>query len=368
MKQIVFLKSGSAKQGGLEKYTRRLIAGFVNKGHAVTLLTSGKVEQEAGFEKISLCSKNKLSYLHLHSFDKAAKEWVKKNNPDIVFGLDRNSYQTHYRAGNGVHAAYLSRRTLDEGFFKSLSFRINPLHKAILSMEKKTYEGDHLRKIFTNSEMVKQEILAFYRTDPKKIEVVHNGIDLLETETIFKEIPFKKNSTHQLLFIGHGWQRKGLSHLLLALAQIKNESFHLTVIGKDPHPKYYESLADSLGLRKKVSFLGSKPSSLPFLQQADTLVVPSTYDPFANVTLEALSLGVFVVTSPFNGGNEILNKENGIILQDLYDPLSFAKSLKAALNRPKTLESATLIRASIQPYALENQIDKIIQGTLLDAS
>ena len=110
------------------------------------------------------------------------------NKPDVVFGLDRNSYQTHYRAGNGVHAAYLNRRMQDEGFFKSLSFKFNPLHNAILSLERKTYEGPAFGRFSPTLNMVRKRYSRFYRHRPQKIEVVHNGIDLAETEKSSKKI------------------------------------------------------------------------------------------------------------------------------------------------------------------------------------
>jgi hypothetical protein len=146
---VVLLKSGSSLKGGLEGYTNRLIKAFRMRGHFVTLLTSGPINPSADYNQVSLCPQSKISYFHLRTFDKACKKWFSENHSDIVFGMDRNSYQTHYRAGNGVHAAYLQRRSQDEGFFKSFSFRINPLHQSILSLEKKTYESTSIRKIFT---------------------------------------------------------------------------------------------------------------------------------------------------------------------------------------------------------------------------
>ena len=160
---------------------------------------------------------------------------------------------------------------------------------------------------------------------------------------------------------------KGPSHLLLALSEIKNEPFHLTVIGKDHHPTYYESLADSLGLRQRVSFFGSI-LPLPFMQQADTLVVPSTYDPFANVTLEALALGVFVVSSPFNGGSEILDKENGSLSPTSTTRSSLPSCFGAALIVPRHQNLPPPSALRLPAYSLDNQLSKIMEGTLLDAS
>ena len=69
--------------------------------------------------------------------------------------------------------------------------------------------------------------------------------------------------------------------------------------------------------RAKAVQLGSKPKSAswsaggnpPFYQMADALVIPSFYDPFANVTVEALAMGLFVLSSKHNGGPEILTKK-----------------------------------------------------------
>ena len=364
MKHVVFLKGGSAKKGGLEKYTRELILGFLKRDCKVTLLTSGPVDREPNFETIPLCNKSKFSFLHLKRFDQACNRWIKTHRPTLVFGLDRNSIQTHYRAGNGVHAAYLQRRKHENGFLKNLTFELNPLHRTILSLEKKTYEGPATRRIFTNSDMVKQEILTHYAADAAKISVIHNGVDL----RAYQPRLATGSPIHQFLFIGHGWHRKGLAYLLQALSLMKNEPFHLKVIGRDSKASFFQKLTKTLGLQNKVAFLGSQNSVIPDLETSDTLVVPSTYDPFANVTLEALAMGLFVVTSKYNGGHEVINEENGCVIENLYDPFSFVEGLKKALATPKTTESIKKIRATIQNLSLEHQIEKMVDQSLIDAS
>ncbi|MDB2613647.1 glycosyltransferase family 4 protein [Chlamydiales bacterium] len=365
MKKIILLKSGSSQNGGLEKYTHLLAKGFIDSGCDVTLLTSGCIKNKnTPYDQISLCNRSKISYFHLNKFDEQSDKWIKAHQPDIIFGLDRNRFQTHYRAGNGAHKTYLNRRSTDEGIAKTLSFYINPLHRKILALEKKTYESSGLRRLFTNSHMVKNEILQSYKTEPNKISVIHNGVEWDKLKTPFEESFNECCINHQFLFVGNGYVRKGLAHLLLALSYIKNEQWNLTVIGHEKNPLYYESYAETLGIRHKISFLGMIPSIISYLQKADTLVVPSLYDPFANVTLEALAMGVYVVSSKTNGASEILNAENGSIIPSLDEPLSFAEILKKALCRSKTLESASLIRHSIQQYSLQNQIGKMINETL----
>ena len=67
-----------------------------------------------------------------------------------------------------------------------------------------------------------------------------------------------------------------------------------------------QALAAKLNIQRRVTFFGPQKEIRPFYQFADALVIPSFYDPFANVTVEALAMGLFVVSSKSNGGHEIL--------------------------------------------------------------
>ena len=362
---IAFLKPRASFRGGLEKHTHRLIQAFVDKGCHVTLLTTGAAPLIKGVASISLASDNKFSLFQLVRFDRLCQKWLKDHPQDIVFGMERTSYQTHYRAGSGVHAIYLKRRQLTDNLWKRLTFFLNPLHRTLLALEKKAFEDPHLKVLFTNSQMVKNEIQSLYATAPRKIEVVHNGVEWKEWGADFeKTFPRKEGGPFQFLFVGNGYQRKGLLFLLKGLELLKSEEFLLTVIGKEKNPSYFIEWAQKLGLKEKVQFLGPQREVCPFYQAADALVIPSIYDPFANVTAEALAMGLFVVSSPFNGGKEVLQEYSGIVIEELTSLKSVSNALKQALMHPKTEESARKIRQSIKELDFSNQLDKIVRKTL----
>ncbi len=354
-KHIVLLKSHLAKMGGAEKYALRL-ASFFKEKTAVTILSSGPTvlsDISILTEKCSL-----LSFLHTLEFDKWCTQKIKELNPDVIFGLDRNRYQTHIRASNGVHAAYLEHRAKNEGLLKGLEFKINPLHRILLKLEKEGFEHPGLQKLFTNSHMVKEEILKFYNVSPQKIEVIHNGVEWQEMQKDFDLWPEKKDTKapFQFLFLGHNYRRKGLDKLLLGLSLLKEKEWHLSVVGKEKNIEDFVKLAKKLALEKKVTFFGQKPNIKFFYQIADCLVIPSFYDPFANVTVEALAMGLFVVSSKTNGGHEIINKENGAVIEDLYNPESIAASLAIALEHPKTRGSSQNIRNSVKHLDFATQL------------
>jgi UDP-glucose:(heptosyl)LPS alpha-1,3-glucosyltransferase len=371
--KVALLKMQAKSRGGLEKYAGRIAAGFVKKGAEVTLLTTeSSVTTGAASQVFPVCKWP--GFLKLEQFDRSVARWLQENRADIVFGMERNRMQTHIRLGNGVHAAYLKSRLASEGRIKYALCLINPLHRKLLDLEKSAFEHPKLKKIFVNSRMVRSDILEHYPTvDPAKIELVHNGVEWEEHRIPFskwqegKSAALKKfgldGSDLQLLFIGHGYKRKGLEPLLKALSAWPRKDFHLSVIGKEKNLQRYQNLVERLGLKGKVRFFGPQKEVIPFYQMADALAIPSFYDPFANVTLEALSFGLFVVSSNKNGGYEILSASNGAVIENIASPESIASCLDRCPR--KTKESAGQIRASIEHFDFSNQLAKLIDGCLL---
>ncbi len=375
--QLTIIKSELFKQGGLEKYTWQIAYDFCSRGISVTLLTSGNVappRSDPNLNIVSVSPDYPLSFFNVLQFDKACHRYLEQHPSPIVFGLDRNRFQTHIRTGNGVHAAYLKHRSKEEGIFKKGSFALNPLHQAILSLEKKAFEHPDLQVLFANSEMVKGQILEHYDTDPKKICVVHNGVEWQAMQKPFECWAEKKEqklrelsldpSAFQFLFVGHNFRRKGLEKLLRALATMRNEDFQLSVIGKEKNLKIFIDIAEHLGLKEKIFFFGPQKESLSFYQIADCTVIPSLYDPFANVTVESLAMGVPVVTSRYNGGCEIITPINGSVVSSLDDPFLFASALKSSLLRSKIQNRACTVRDSVKHLDFSRQLKVITETTM----
>jgi UDP-glucose:(heptosyl)LPS alpha-1,3-glucosyltransferase len=284
--------------------------------------------------------------------------------------MDRNTKQTHIRLGNGTHQTYLARRCLFESPVKKLSFSLNPLHKKILQIEKKAFENPSLKKLITNSQMVKDELLNYYDINEEKIVVSHNGVEWDEMQKDFSSWEEQKQK-HQkslnlnpdyfnFLFVGNGFKRKGLKQLIYGLNLIKSKDFYLFVLGHDKNIVDYIKLVKKLGLSKNIFFFGISKDVRKFYQLSDCLVIPSFYDPFANVTLEALAMGLYIVTSKNNGAKEIINKDNGTIIEDLLNIDSISLSLEEAMKQRKTQESAQKIRNSAKKHNFTQQLDHFI--------
>ena len=353
-KSLTLLKTRFEAAGGAEKYARHLAQAFHDQGCSLTVLTTGPITQSYPFSIISQTLKSKTSVSKLWEFENFCESHLKSQPTDTILGLDRNRFQTHLRASSGVHKAYLRHRRHYDPLLKRFAHILNPLHSSLLHFEKTAIEHPDLQILFTNSELVRSEILDSYIVDPDKIHVVHNGVEWKAFEEPFKKTPYDR-VRYEFLFIGSGFERKGLRPLLSALDHL-GDDVHLSVVGHDKHLKQYEQ-----AFKKKVTFHGAQSDITPFLQKADCLVIPSYYDPFANVTVEALAMGLFVISSKLNGGHEVLTPETGAIIEDMSSTDSIVTALRRALLRPKTKDRAKLIRETVRYLDFSTQLDSYIK-------
>lgn len=130
-----------------------------------------------------------------------------------------------------------------------------------------------------------------------------------------------EHSRLQILYVGNYIVRKGLHVLLAALAKLDPTSWHLTAVGRrDLEPTYVRQLEktiEKLGLQAQVSLTGPRPyADMPSIFQAHQLfVMPSLYEPFGIVYLEAMGAGLPVIAATAGAGRELINHgENGFLV------------------------------------------------------
>lgn len=110
--------------------------------------------------------------------------------------------------------------------------------------------------------------------------------------------------------------RKGISYLLKSLSQLKQkrQDFVLDIVGDGPNRKEYEDLTKNLGLDEIVKFHGRQPEVVTFMRSCDFFVLPSLYENFGVVYIEAIACGKPVIATNAGGPKEFVNKEVGILV------------------------------------------------------
>ena len=239
---------------------------------------------------------------------------------DVVHAYSRTRRQHLYRAGGGSHADYMERVYTRPQFLRLLS----PRHRAILAIEEAVFR-DPGQLLQCNARGTANQITARYGVDPDRIAVVYNGVDTErfhprnrgETrDRVRRELGLEG---HAVLFAGNGFRRKGLDRAIEALARSSSPATLLVAGADDPAP--YRRLATASGIGERVRFLGRRADVESLYAAADLLVLPTRYDAFANVCLEAMAAGLPVATTPTNGASELISHgENGLVLEHDWSP------------------------------------------------
>jgi UDP-glucose:(heptosyl)LPS alpha-1,3-glucosyltransferase len=299
---IGFVRRGYSQSGGAEAYLKRLARGVVEAGHAAQLITTEAWPQnEWPFGPI-----RRLQSAAVTEFARDLEKIRPQIRCDVLMSLERVWSCDVYRAGDGVHRAWLVRRRKFELPLERFVRGLNRKHRDTLQLEEALLANRGADRVIVNSQMVKTEIVDLYDFPADKIEIVRNGVPIGQ----FRFDPKRREESRDqlkvkpgeiaLLFAGSGWERKGLRFAIAAMALSNDRKMRLLVAGRG-NQRYYKS--------KHVRFLGEVPDPVRIYSAADIFILPTIYDPFSNACLEALACGLPVITTRSNGFSEIIEHE-----------------------------------------------------------
>ena len=352
---IVVIRERFNPYGGAELRTADLVRSMLDRGHSVTILArawpredparqpSGNLERAS--EKLTVINLGSNPFYpsaRLKSFRLQASAWLDGpgRDRDAALSLERVPGTDVFRAGDGCHAAWLTERSRYVQAFKRLSFKLNPLHRTHLALERDMLHHPNLNLVVANSRMVKDDLLRHYPDlDPGLIKVVRAGVDygsilVPDPARAAGEVrrELSVGDSPLILFVGSGFRRKGLAYALRSLPLLRHNKTVLAVAGKDKL-KPYLNLARSLGIRDRVRFLGPRTDVARLLCAADAFVLPTIYDPASVACLEALLAGLPVVTTRANGSSEFIEEGFSGFTLDRADHLpALARYLDEALD------------------------------------
>src|SRR5689334_7899039 len=131
--KIGLVRRGYSPTGGAEAYLLRLLPALAREGHEPHLIsdTAWPEEALAGLHprQTALAAKGP------PAFADALREWRRSNTCDFLLSLERVWECDAYRAGDGVHAAWLERRRAHEAFWKAPLRRMYGKHRQLLHIE-----------------------------------------------------------------------------------------------------------------------------------------------------------------------------------------------------------------------------------------
>jgi len=361
------------REGGSEGRTGHLVDRLVAEGHEVHLVGArirGTWDPRVVFHSVRTPAHP--HWLEVIQFSRRARALARGEGFDIIHNQIRPFIPGVVTAGGGCHRFYV-REVLpqEKGRACAVMSRVTPLHLVLLALERRGFHSDWSPFILANSYLNRDGILKYYPFPPERVVVAYNGVDSTRFSPTLRE-RFRERQRTALgiapgellvLFMGAGFARKGLAPLLSAAATLRDAAIRprLVVVGGG-RSGGWRARAARLGLADRVVFVGPVSDPEMYYAAADVLALPTFYDPFANVTLEAMASGLPVVTSRRNGAAEILRHGiDGLVMDQADDVLGLAETL-ASLHDPAL--RATLgerARETALKYPWESSVEQTLK-------
>ncbi len=373
MRVALVLPRYAPHTGGVERYVHELTRGLLAGGHEVHVVCfRADSDGVPGLVVRAVPVVRWHNAIKIASFARSADREVRRIQADfdVVHGFGRTTVHDLYRVGGGVHAAYLARMLAEQpGGVRALWQRIDPRNWVIRRIERDIFRRGE-RRFTAISRLCARDVEQHYGIPASEIEVIYNGVDVEafhpRNRDRWREEMRRRHGVRPdetvLLFVGSGFERKGLDTLVAAAAELAKEApLRVVVVGKGSEHRYHR-LANRLGLLDRVHFLGPRRDLAEIYPLGDVFVLPTRYEPFGTVCLEAWATGLPVVVSRASGASEIMTEgEHGSIVEDANDAAELARKIRPLLSPAERERIAPLARDLACRHTIEANVARTVE-------
>lgn len=323
MKAALVILHADASRGGAERYTLDLADALARGGHDVSLAALSFGHVPDGVSKVPLASQGITRTGRYRQFLDALDAHLDATSYDVVHAMlpVRRCDVYHPHAGLAAEAV--------SGLAPAMEAVLNPRRLAFAHVERQLLHSPKPPIVLCLSEYIKATVRRFYPLPDNRLATLFNAVDV---HRFVPAEPQPRSGTVRALMVAQDFIRKGLREAIEALAKLGEPRLHLTVVGR-PRREPFVRLAQRLGVERQVTFAGPTNDVRPFYAAADFFVLPTRHDPCSLVVLEALAMGVPVISTRFNGACEVMTHgTHGFVLDDPRDVQSLARSMDMMLD------------------------------------
>lgn len=382
--------------GGMNVYVLELSKALAKKGYQVDMYTRCQQETNPLIEEIT----PNLRLIHLPAGPKQTidKKRLAHYIPEFVdafisftkqHNLTYDVLHCHYYLSGLIGLAINKKTGLSSPIV--MSFHTLALMKNLVArdeLEKEEIERinaectitKEVTRIIAPTDSEKSYLEYLYQADKNKITIIPPGVNTSLFKPLDKELAKTKIGAKKedkiLLFVGRIEPLKGLDMLLYALKVLimQNPQINicLWIVGGDilqkqelwSHQlKMLQQLKELLHLSTRVRFVGQKTQhELAYYYNASEMVImPSHYESFGMVTLEAMACGVPVITTNVAGVSQLIDKKHSSLITSVNNPLLLASQIKYLLTNNNAREQISRdVRERAQGLSWEILVKKII--------
>jgi UDP-glucose:(heptosyl)LPS alpha-1,3-glucosyltransferase len=363
--------------GGTERdlaITARILA---QAGHRVTIYAMETRANPSGWTVRRVAAPRLGRALGLLWFARAVGVQARREGAELVLSFARIVDADLLRSGGGAHSSYVRSARQWQSRSARIAMRVSPYHRVQTLIERRGFASRYFKCAIAVSDLVHDDLARTFGLAPAQAVTLYNGVDLdrffpVPEMAARREIRREfggDESRPAVIFVGNGFARKGLRFLLEAWPAIGRNA-RLIVVGTDQAGASYERLARRLGLEDRVSFLGRRTDVERLLRGADVLALPSLFEPYGNVAMEAMASGLPALTTALCGVAEIMPAAlRAYIVNDPTDRAELAARMNALIEIAPELHAAA--RAAAEPFTWERharELLAIIEATADPAS
>ena len=359
--KIALLIESFGALGGAENQAAMLASALVERGHAVRVFASTVKGAVPGVEATALGTSDH------DGFARAAKSALTGASFDVVHSFARTVSQDLLRLGGGVHAEYLRRMAPARSRLGRWFSKLNPKERRILKLERESFQPESTRLIQAVSSRVRDEVVRHYGIAPTRIVVTRNSVNLERFSPKLRDrrpgllseagLPAE---AFVVLFAGSGFRRKGLGRVIESMGYLPKDANAWLLVAGSGGTTRYKWMAKRRQVR--VRFLGARADIDNLYAMADTLVLPTLYDPFPNVCLEAMASGVPVIVTKVAGVSEIITPgTDSFVVPDPGDPHEIASRLQRLLDAKERTALGLAARATAEKRPFKAYLEETLE-------
>jgi UDP-glucose:(heptosyl)LPS alpha-1,3-glucosyltransferase len=310
--RLAIVRRRYARFGGAERFIDTIAAELDRAGIGLSIVTESWHGSSGSVRQIAVPSGGITRRGKLAHFQREVAAVVAREKFDLVQTHERLLTADIFRAGDGVHAAWLARLAAEQGPWRAAIRRLDGMHRLIVDTERKmARETDMI--FVANSALVAREIAQWLDVPNDRIRTIENGVD---TVRFHPPSPAQRAAARKafgldidmpvVAFVGSGFQRKGAFSLVEALALPECRDIHALIAGRDRQADVLRRRVETTGLANRVRLLGGVADPVAVYHAADVFALPSLYDPMPNAALEALACGVPLALTADTGTADVI--------------------------------------------------------------
>jgi UDP-glucose:(heptosyl)LPS alpha-1,3-glucosyltransferase len=366
MKVALVVMHTDPARGGRERYTVDLAASLASRGHDVSLLASSHDGVPAGVKSERLNARGLGQLFRYNRFLDSLDAHLARTRYDVVHAMLPVRHCDIYQTHAGLVEANVANDSLTTRVF-------TPRRARTAAVERQMIEATAPPLVLCISEYVKGIVREWYPLDDAHLPILFNAVDTRKYDPAARpearataRARYGLSADHTVaLFVGQDYERKGLQEAIGALGRLREngtlpDRLKLLVIGRPSGAKYV-ALAERLGVAHAVIMGGHTDDAYGAYAAGDFLVLPTKHDPCSLVVLEALAMGVPVISTRFNGACEIMAPgRHGFVLDDPADIAALAVAMRSLSNREQRLPMAAACLELRPGLSWERHIDGML--------